>query len=132
MILVTAGILSDRGRVLACQRRAGSRFGLKWEFPGGKLEAGETAEACLARELGEELGITAQIGAEVHRTDHAYPGGYTVRLLFFRVARYDGTPRNLGFERIAWLLPGDLPAYDFLDADRAVVARLASGEIPLP
>jgi 8-oxo-dGTP diphosphatase len=131
VILVTAGILSDEGRVLACQRRAGERHGLKWEFPGGKLEPGETPEACLTRELREELGIQAEIGPEVHRTDHTYPNGFTVRLFFFRVPRYAGTPRNLAFERMSWVLPGELPAYDFLDADRPVVERLARGEIAL-
>jgi 8-oxo-dGTP diphosphatase len=131
MILVTAGILSDGERVLACQRLDAERFGLKWEFPGGKLEPGETPEACLARELAEELGIQAEVGPEVHRTDHTYPNGFTVRLFFFRVPRYAGTLRNLAFERMSWLLPGELPAYDFLDADRPVVERLARGEIAL-
>jgi len=132
MILVTAGILRHGEQVLACQRRAGTRFGLKWEFPGGKVEAGETLEASLARELSEELGITASIGTEVHRTEHTYPGSVGVHLVFFHVRCYDGVPRNLAFERIAWLRPADLPGYDFLEADRGVVARLAVGEIRLP
>jgi 8-oxo-dGTP diphosphatase len=131
-ILVTAGILWDGERVLACQRRAGTRFGLKWEFPGGKVEAGESLEASLARELSEELGIAATVGAEVHRTDHTYPGTIGVRLVFFHVRRYEGVPRNLAFEQVAWLRPAELAGYDFLDADRAVVARLAAGEIHFP
>lgn len=131
MVLVTAGILTSDGRVLACQRRADERFGLKWEFPGGKVEPEELLEDCLARELSEELGIEAEVGPEVYRTDHVYPNGFTVRLVFFRVVRYTGTPRNLAFERMEWVAPGDLPAYDFLDADRPVVERLARGEISL-
>jgi mutator protein MutT len=131
MILVTAGILSRHGRVLACQRRADERFGLKWEFPGGKVEPEESLERCLARELREELGIEVDVGPEVHRTDHTYPSGFTVRLVFFRILRYSGTPQNLAFERMAWVAPGDLPAYDFLDADRGVVERLFRGEIGL-
>jgi 8-oxo-dGTP diphosphatase len=131
MILVTAGIISDGGRVLACQRRAAERFGLKWEFPGGKVEPGESPEACLARELREELGIEAVVGPEVHRTDHTYPNGFTVRLIFFRVLRHAGVPQNLAFEGMAWVAPGDLTAYDFLDADRGVVERLFRGEIGL-
>jgi 8-oxo-dGTP diphosphatase len=129
MILVTAGILTDGKRVLVCQRRAGTRFGLKWEFPGGKVEDGEPPEACLARELQEELGVRAEVGREVHRVDHVYPDGFSVRLLFFQVPRHSGTPRNLAFERMEWARPQDLPAYDFLEADRAVVERLARGEI---
>jgi 8-oxo-dGTP diphosphatase len=128
MITVTAGILRDGDRVLICQRRAGARFGLKWEFPGGKIEDGETAEECLRRELREELAIEADVGPEVYRTEHRYPGGFTVRLLFFQVKRYAGTPTNLDFERIEWVERTALPTYDFLEADRELVDRLARGE----
>jgi len=129
MILVTAGILTDGDRVLVCQRKAGDRFGLKWEFPGGKVEAGETPAACLRRELAEELGIDAEVGPEVHRTDYRYPNGVTVRLLFFKIVRYSGVPRNLEFERFAWARPDELSGFDFLEADREVVDRLARGEV---
>ena len=129
MILVTAGILRNGGRVLVCQRKAGDRFGLKWEFPGGKVEAGETPESCLRRELAEELGIDADVGPEVHRTDHRYPNGVSVRLLFFRILGFAGVPENREFERFTWARPDELPAFDFLEADKAVVDRLARGEI---
>lgn len=129
MTLVTAGILTDGDRVLVCQRRAGSRFGLKWEFPGGKVEAGETPEACLQRELREELGIQVEVGPEVYHTEHSYPNGFTVRLLFFRVLRYAGNPVNWDFERIEWAPVSELPGYDFLEADRELVDRMARGEI---
>jgi 8-oxo-dGTP diphosphatase len=131
MIEVTAGILTDGERILVCQRRAGESFGLKWEFPGGKVEPGETPEVCLARELREELAIEAVVGPEVYRTNHAYPNGFAVRLLFFRVLRYQGTPRNLAFERMVWVPPRDLSTYDFLEADRGVVERMVRGEISL-
>jgi hypothetical protein len=71
------------------------------------------------------------VGPEVHRTDHAYPNGFVVRLLFFRVLRYRGTPRNLAFERMEWVFPRELPMYDFLEADRGVVERMIRGEISL-
>jgi 8-oxo-dGTP diphosphatase len=129
MTLVTAGILTDGDRVLVCQRRAGSRFALKWEFPGGKVEAGETPEACLRRELREELGIRVEVGPEVFRTEHSYPNGFAVRLLFFRILQYTGTPVNWDFERIEWARVSDLPGYDFLEADRELVDRMARGEI---
>ncbi len=129
MIVVTAGILNDGERILVCQRRAGDPFGLKWEFPGGKVEEGETPEACLRRELSEELDIEAEVGAEVYRTDHRYPGGFAVQLLFFRIIRYTGTPVNRAFERIVWARVPDLPRYDFLEADRELVDRMARGEI---
>jgi 8-oxo-dGTP diphosphatase len=129
MIHVTAGILRDGERILVCQRKAGDRFGLKWEFPGGKVEAAEAPEDCLRRELAEELGIEAEIGPQVHRTDYRYPNGLTVRLLFFKVLRYAGVPANNDFERIVWARPEDLPGFDFLEADREVVDRLIRGEV---
>ena len=129
MTLVTAGILTKKNLVLICQRRAGGRFPLKWEFPGGKVEAGESPETCLKRELLEELSIDAEVGPEVHRTEHRYPEGFHVRLLFFRVQSYTGTPVNRAFEQIEWVSPGDLSRYDFLDADRGLVERMIRGEI---
>ena len=129
MITATAGILSTGDRVLICQRRAGDRFPLKWEFPGGKIEEGESPEACLQRELSEELAIQAEVGPEIYRTEHRYPNGICVRLLFFRILRFDGTPTNRAFERIEWVHPMDLDAYDFLEADRELIARMARGEV---
>jgi 8-oxo-dGTP diphosphatase len=129
MITVTAGILTCGEHVLVCQRRAGGRFPLKWEFPGGKLEEGETAEGCLQRELREELSVEAEVGPEIYRTEHRYPGGFGVRLLFFRIRRFTGTPVNLAFERIEWARVADLSRYDFLEADRELVDRMARGEI---
>lgn len=129
MITVTAGILTDGERMLVCQRRAGGRFPLKWEFPGGKVEDGESPEACLRRELREELAIEAEVGPEIYRTEHRYPNGFAVRLLFFQVSRYGGTPTNRAFERIEWVRRADLPAYDFLEADRELVDRIVRGEI---
>lgn len=129
MITVTAGILSDGDRVLICQRRAGSQFPLKWEFPGGKIEEGESPEACLHRELSEELAIEAEVGPEIYRTEHRYPSGFAVRLLFFRIIRSSGTPTNHAFERIEWVRQADLCAYDFLEADRELIERMVRGEV---
>lgn len=129
MTLVTAGIVTYEDRVLVCQRRAGARFGLKWEFPGGKVEDGELPEGSLRRELAEELGIQAEVGPEIYRIDHRYPNGLAVRLLFFRVLSYMGMPVNRAFERIAWVRREELAGYDFLEADRELVERMARGEI---
>ncbi len=131
MITVTAGVLTDGERVLICQRRAGSRFPLKWEFPGGKVEDGESPEACLRRELLEELAVEAEVGPEIYRTEYRYPNGFAVRLLFFRILRYTGMPMNRAFERIEWARRADLIGYDFLEADRDLVDRMARGEIKI-
>jgi 8-oxo-dGTP diphosphatase len=129
MMLVTAGLLAAHGRILVCQRRAGAPHGLQWEFPGGKAEAEEQPEACLARELGEELGIRAVIGPELFSTEHRYPAGPHVQLRFYRVPVWSGVPVNLAFEQIVWTLPSRLVVEDFLEADRGFVRRLKAGEI---
>jgi 8-oxo-dGTP diphosphatase len=129
MIRVTGGIIRQGNTLLVCQRRRGGAFELKWEFPGGKVEDGEAPEACLARELREELGIDAAIGPEVYRTSHRYPNGFAVELLFFRVEDFRGTPENRAFEAMRWAAPAELPGLDFLEADRELVALLAEGRL---
>jgi len=123
-IQVSAAILVRNGQVLACQRRADQSHPGKWEFPGGKREAGETMAQCLRRELREELGIEAEIGAELWRAEHTYPGRLPVALVFFRVDRFAGELRNLEFAAIRWVDLAELAGLDFLDADRELIARL--------
>jgi 8-oxo-dGTP diphosphatase len=129
MITVAAGILKRDGRILICQRKSTGAFPLQWEFPGGKVEAGEDAQGCLKRELCEELAIEADIGPEVSAFQYTYPNGFQVNLVFFQVHRYVGEMANQAFEQIIWEDPPKLLNYDFLEADRALVARLACGEL---
>ncbi len=131
MIEVTAGLLVRGGQVLACQRRADGHHPLKWEFPGGKTEPGETAAAGLRRELGEELGIDADIGRELWRTRHHYPGREPLELSFFLVAGYRGTIENRAFAQMRWVAVEELAALDFLDGDRELIAKLGHGELRL-
>ena len=129
MITVAAGILKRNGRILICQRKSSGAFPLQWEFPGGKVEAGEDAQSCLKRELCEELAIEADIGKEVSAFQYTYPNGFQVNLVFFQVNGYVGEMANQVFEQIVWEEPPKLLNYDFLEADRALVARLACGEL---
>ena len=129
MITVAAGILQQHGRILICQRKSSGAFPLQWEFPGGKVEAGEDAQSCLKRELCEELAIEADIGPEVSAFQYTYPNGFQVNLVFFQVNGYTGELANQVFEQIVWEEPPKLLNYDFLEADRALVARLAGGEL---
>ena len=128
---VVAALLLQQNELLICQRTANGDFPGKWEFPGGKIEAGESATAALRRELQEELGITAEIGEQVWCVEHQYPGHVPVLLLFFAVCRYEGTVENRIFEKVCWVALHELPQYDFLEADRSLIDRLAAGEVML-
>lgn len=132
IITVVAGLLYRNGTLLVCQRRRGNAFELQWEFPGGKVEPGETYEDGLRRELHEELGIDAHIGPERYRTRHHYPGKYTVELIFYDVTSFHGTPRNYAFEHIRWAEPAMLPTLDFLEGDAELITLLSQGQLPIP
>jgi 8-oxo-dGTP diphosphatase len=126
--VVAALILKD-DHILACQRTRHQVMPLKWEFPGGKIEEGEQPRDALRRELEEELGIEATIGDEVARIHHEYPGGGAVELRFFEVHSYLGEVENRIFREIRWVDRSELPALDFLEADRQLVQDLAAGKI---
>ena len=85
MITVAAALIQRQGRILICRRRADQDHPGKWEFPGGKLESGETPETCLRRELAEELGIEAVIGNEITRYRFQYPGRKQLQLVSSRL-----------------------------------------------
>lgn len=102
---------------------------LQWEFPGGKIEAGESPEQALARELNEELGIDARIGARVTHVRHNYRHGGAVDLQFFAVEEFSGEIENRIFQQVKWVKLETLPGYDFLAADRDLVKDLAAGKL---
>ena len=124
MMEVAAAVITSGDLILACQRRDGGTHPRKWEFPGGKREEAETLEQCLHRELREELGIDAEVGAELWRTTHCYPGQQAVHIVFFHVPRYRGHLTNFVFADIAWLRIGEFGRLDFLAADRGFVEQL--------
>lgn len=126
---VAVGLIVRSNEVLICQRRPEQPMGLQWEFPGGKIEPGETAEQALARELDEELGIHATIGLKVTHVRHNYRHGGAVDLQFFAVREFTGDIENRIFAQVRWVPLEDLPAYDFLAADRALIRDLAAGKL---
>ncbi len=122
---VVAAVIERDGRILIGQRPPNKQHPLKWEFPGGKLETGEDPRDGLARELTEELDIRPEIGPEIARYQYQYPGRHPILLIFFKVDQFNGEPRNLVFERIAWVALCDLPSCDFLEGDVEFVRTLA-------
>ncbi len=126
MTTVVAALIHRAGRILICRRTAQQAHALKWEFPGGKVEPGESPAQALGRELREELAVDARIGDEVERYEFTYPGKPPILLIFYNVADFDGEPRNCVFEEMRWVAPHELPRFDFLEGDVEFVKRLAT------
>lgn len=129
---VVAALIRRNNQILICQRTRHQPHPLKWEFPGGKLEADEQPDAALRRELEEELGIAAEIGPKVAAIQHNYGQGNAVELHFYLVDQFAGKIENRIFRDIRWVTPTRLPDFDFLEADIAMVNDIASGKLSLP
>lgn len=127
-LTVVAAVIEREGLILIGQRSKGDWNQMKWEFPGGKMEAKESPRQALRRELREELGIAAEIGEEMTRYEYQYPGKAPIQLIFFRVTEFTGEPKNLAFNDIRWEAARRFPQYEFLDGDVDFVRRLARGE----
>ncbi|WP_374347007.1 (deoxy)nucleoside triphosphate pyrophosphohydrolase [Phenylobacterium sp.] len=126
MLLVAAAALVDSdGRVLICQRPPGKSLAGLWEFPGGKVEAGETPEACLIRELNEELGITVSNAclAPFVFASHGYDSFHLLMPLYL-VRRWDGVVEAKEHSALAWVKPAKLGDYPMPPADAPLVAWL--------
>ena len=121
---VVAGVITDaRGRVLLARRAPGRELAGLWEFPGGKVEPGETPEAALARELEEELGIRVDVGDPLMTVPHLAPSRH-LRLDVRRISAWRGSAKGLEGQALAWVQPERLPRYDMPAPDRPVVAAL--------
>jgi 8-oxo-dGTP diphosphatase len=125
-IRVVAGALFDaHGRVLIAQRPPGSHMAGRWEFPGGKIDAGETELQALGRELAEELGVRL-LGAEhMLELTHDYPERRVI-LSMWTVTGYEGAPSSLDGQALKWVSPVELAGEDLLEADRPIVSALVA------
>ena len=117
MTTVVAAVIERDDQILIAQRKRTGQHPLKWEFPGGKVEAAETPEAAVVRELQEELAIRANVGPEIGRYEFQYEGSWPIMLMFYRIVEFSGEPKNLNFEQILWTPRERLSDYDFLEGD---------------
>jgi len=127
MLQVVAAIIQRAGTILVGQRTPVQSHPLQWEFPGGKVEAGETPSQALARELDEELAIRVEASTEITRYPYTYPGRNPVELIFLRVDSFRGEPRNLIFHDMRWQPVSALDQLDFLEGDREFLRGIYTG-----
>ena len=123
---IAIGLIERRGSYLIRQRPEGSTMAGVWEFPGGKVEAGESPEAATARECWEEVGLAIEVGPMVRRVVHQYPHGL-VELSYYQARLSDPDAEPAPESGFRWVLAADLPSYTFPEANEALVATLASG-----
>ena len=125
MVIVSAGIVVQNGKIMLCQRKPKGYYGLKWEFPGGKLEPGESPEQALERELREELAIETRTG-RIFDVQYSRENGSELLILFFYTEILSGEPQTVDCQAIAWTERESLLSFDLAANDMRVAARLAS------
>ncbi|HHW00123.1 MAG TPA: 8-oxo-dGTP diphosphatase MutT [Clostridiaceae bacterium] len=123
MKLVTAAIIINSGKVLIAQRAENQNQAGKWEFPGGKVEPGETPEECLKREIKEELGINIEVKDFFGESIYHYDTG-AIKLIAYKAQWTDGEYKLTAHSQIKWVKPQELDNYDFAPADICFVERL--------
>lgn len=121
---VTAAVIEKDGKILIAQRRKGRTLGGRWEFPGGKVEPGETPEECLKRELKEEFDIESEVGEFIIASRFRYCL-VPIELFAYRVKHLSGEYKINDHEEIAWVEPSRLGSYDFMPADKPIVNLLS-------
>ncbi len=120
---VAAALIWEGERFMICRRPLHKARGGLWEFVGGKLEPGESGEEALIRECREELDITVSVGSLFMEVIHEYPD-LTVRLLVYNAAIAEGEPKLLEHMDLQWILPAEIPAYEFCPADKDILAKI--------
>lgn len=120
---VVAALIWREERFMICRRPAHKARGMLWEFPGGKVEAGESREQALVRECKEELAVTVAVGDVFMELTHHYPD-ITVHLTLFHSLLAEGEPQKLEHSEIRWITPAEIPEYDFCPADKDILKKL--------
>ena len=131
IVTVTAALLIHGDRILIARRPVGDQLAGYWEFPGGKVELGETPRACLKREMYEEFGIQVRIGSFFDQTEYHYDHA-AVRLLVFQAEIENGDVQPTAHDAIRWVLPDQMQHFRFAPADRPIVQRLQAANPSQP
>ena len=124
MTEVAVAILRKDKKILICQRKKNGRYGLKWEFPGGKFESDESVEQCLRRELQEELSITIHSIEHIKTVAAYYEDGGLFNVSYCFVSGFDGEPQNNVFDQIRWVTLDELKQTDMLEGNKPFIAQL--------
>ncbi len=122
-MIVTAGLIVKNGRILLAQRHENKHQGLKWEFPGGKLEDGESPEECLSRELEEELGVKTKVSDIYTAVFYNYPD-FDILLLVYFSEIISGTPEPFGCRQVRWITPEQMPELEMPPADAPIKQKI--------
>jgi len=125
MIQAAVAILQKEKRILVCQRKKNARYGLKWEFPGGKVEKGESFFECVRREVREELSITIDAFDRSESQINRYDDGGSFEVTYFYVSQFEGTPVNNAFEQIRWVTIDELRSLDVLEGNKPIIDRIS-------
>ena len=124
MVDVVAALIRDGERFLICKRPAHKARALMWEFPGGKVEAGERPRDALIRECMEELDVTLDVGELYMQVTHEYPD-IRIRLSLYEAVIASGQLRGKEHEALCWILPREIPDYEFCPADKDIIDRIS-------
>jgi 8-oxo-dGTP diphosphatase len=122
-IIVSAAILEHDGKILIAQRKPNAYMGLKWEFPGGKIEENESPRECLAREIKEELDLEIEVGEAFDIVYHRYPEK-NVLMLVYKCKLVRGQPKTIDCNDFKWIEPSELEKFDYPAADLPIVQKL--------
>jgi 8-oxo-dGTP diphosphatase len=125
--LVTAALIRDQQKILIAQRGRTKRFGSQWEFPGGKLHGGETPEACLRREIKEELNLDIEVENHFCTVSHKYPD-FQIELMAFWCSIVGGSLKLNEHEEVRWVKVEEMGQYDFVEADLSVIDALTKND----
>lgn len=126
---VAVAVIERQGQILIAQRKPADSFGGRWEFPGGKLNPGESLEACLLREIQEELGLVIEVGGLLKVVDYRYPHRL-IRLHCFSCRLVEGEPQTIECAAWRWVAPSELTQFQFPPASNSIIELLVSLHTP--